>query len=155
MDASDFTVDGVAVEAADWFSSQKDSVFLTVGEQDPDATPKVVVASGGITDAAGNANSAELTVKKAKDGLAPEFTVDVAGGDASGVAVSDSRITITVTANETLNTNPTIEYGAVAKNADGDLEMMAPIQLLAGLPSRAATHGKERCLSPQATTAPS
>ena len=124
VEASDFTVDGDAVEAADWFSSQKDSVFLTVGEQDPDATPEVVVASGGIRDAAGNANSAELTVEEAKDGLAPKFTVDVAGGDASGVAVSDSRITITVTANETLNTNPTIEYGAVEKNADGDLEVV-------------------------------
>ena len=97
----------------------------------------------------------ELTVKKAKDGLAPKFTVDVAGGDASGVAVSDSRITITVTANETLNTNPTIEYGAVAENADGDLEMTGSSTPVSGLPSRAATHGKERCLSPQAVTAPS
>ena len=133
VDASDFTVDGVAVEAADWFSSQKDSVFLTVGEQDPDATPEVVVASGGLRDAAGNANSVELTVEEAKDGLAPEFTVDVAGGDASGVAVSDSRITITVTANETLNTNPTIENGTVAKNADGDLEMTGSYTPVSGL----------------------
>ena len=81
------------------------------------------MASGGIRDAAGNANSTALTVEEARDGLAPKFTVDVAGDDAGGVAVSDSRITITVTANETLITNPTIQYGAVAKNADGDLEV--------------------------------
>ena len=123
VDAGDFTVDGAAVDAADWFSSLKDSVFLTVGEKGPSETPKVEVASGGIRDAAGNANSTALTVKKALDGLAPTFTVDVAGDDTGGVAVSGDEITITVTANETLITNPTIEYGAVAENADGDLEV--------------------------------
>ena len=91
VDASDFTVDGATVDAADWFSGQKDSVFLTVGEQGPSATPKVEVASGGITDAAGNANSTALTVKKARDGLAPKFTVEVSGDDTGGVPVSDSR----------------------------------------------------------------
>ena len=120
--AGDFTVDGATVDDAVWFSGQKDSVFLTVAAQDPDATPKVEVASGGITDAAGNANSTALTVKKARDGLAPEFTVDVAGDDTGGVPVSDKAITITVTANETLITNPTIQYGAVVKNGD-DLEV--------------------------------
>ena len=123
VEAADFTVDGATVDDAVWFSGQKDSVFLTVAAQDPDATPKVEVASGGIRDAAGNANSTALTVKKATDGLSPTFTVDVAGDDTGGVPVSDKAITISVTANETLITNPRIQYGAVVKNADGDLEV--------------------------------
>ena len=48
---------------------RQDSVFLTVAEKGPSATPKVEVASGGIRDAAGNANSTALTVKAARDGL--------------------------------------------------------------------------------------
>ena len=123
VDAGDFTVDGATVDAADWFSSLKGSVFLTVGEKGPSATPKVEVASGGIRDAAGNANSTALTVKTARDGLAPTFTVDVAGDDTGGVAVSGDEITITVTANETLITNPTIQYGVVVKNEDDELKV--------------------------------
>ena len=35
VDASDFTVGGATVDAAAWFSGQKDSVFLTVGRTGP------------------------------------------------------------------------------------------------------------------------
>ncbi len=133
VDASDFTVDGETVDAADWFSGEKESVFLTVGVKGPSATPKVEVASGSIRDAAGNANAATLTVGAAKDGLDPKLTVEVSGDDTGGVPVSDSRITITVTANETLLTNPTIETGAVTENADGDLELTGSLSAQSGL----------------------
>ena len=133
VDPGDFTVDGATVEEANWFSGKKDSVFLTVGEKGPSATPKVEVASGSIRDAAGNANALTLTVKTAKDGLAPSFTVDVSGDDTGGdVAVSDKDITITITANETLLTNPTIKVGRVEENAAGDLVMEADTQLVVG-----------------------
>ncbi len=118
VDASDFTVNGETVDAADWFSGVKDSVFLTVGAKGPSVTPKVEVASGSIRDAAGNANSTALTVGAAKEELDPKLTVEVSGDDTGGVPVSDSRITITVTANETLGTNPTIETGAVTETDD-------------------------------------
>ena len=126
VEAGDFTVDGGAVDAADWFSGKKDSVFLTVAAKGPSATPKVEVASGGIRDAAGNANSTALTVKAARDGLAPKLTVEVSGDDTEGVPVSDSRITITVTANETLGTNPTISY----RRRDGERRWRSRIDRL-------------------------
>lgn len=113
VDAADFSVDGVAAVAADWYSGQADSVFLTVGAKGPSATPKVEVASGAISDAAGNKNSKVLTNSSAADGLAPTFTVDVAA-EGTGTPVSDKDLTITVTANETLLTNPTISVGFVA-----------------------------------------
>jgi len=116
VDAADFTVDGVAAVAANWYSGQADSVFLTVGAKGPSATPKVEVASGSISDAAGNKNSKVLTNSSAADGLAPTFEVEVTA-EGTGVPVSDKDVTIKVTANETLLTNPTISVGFVASDA--------------------------------------
>ena len=75
--------------------------------------------------------------------------------------MSDSRITITVTANETLNTNPTIEYGAVVKNADGDLEVAEDadgdpeLSTVSGLTFKGSDQWEGKVSSPQAATAPS
>ena len=131
VDAGDFTVDGTAVAEALWFSGQKDSVFLTVGAKGPSATPKVEVASGSVRDAAGNANALALTVKTAKDGLAPKFTVEVTGDDTGGdVPVSDKQIVIKVGSDETLITNPSIQVGIVEKDStSGDLVLKADSQV--------------------------
>jgi hypothetical protein len=117
--AADFTVDGVAAVAADWYSGQSDSVFLTVGAKGPSATPKVEVAAGSISDAAGNVNAAVLTNSAAADGLAPTFTTTITA-EGTGVPVSDDEITIKVEANETLLTNPIITVG-LADDSSGTL----------------------------------
>ena len=77
---SDFRVDGVAPIDVDHFPDMANSVFLTVPELAPDATPKIEVV-GEVEDVGGNAvdvaDSEASVLESAKDGIAPELKVIV------------------------------------------------------------------------------
>ena len=100
LQASDFRVDGVAPTGVDHFSDMADSVFLTVPELAPDATPKIEVV-GEVEDVGGNAvdvdDSEASVLESAKDGIAPKLKVDVVDpytdGDIELLVESDEPIT--------------------------------------------------------------
>ena len=97
--ASDFLIDGVVPLAVDHFADLPDSVFLTVPELDPAATPKVEIV-GEVLDAGGNAlDIADPTVaiiEDATDGIAPKLTAsferNYTKGDIQFTVESDEAI---------------------------------------------------------------
>ena len=100
LQASDFRVDGVAPTDVDHFSDMADSVFLTVPELAPDATPKIEVV-GEVEDVGGNAvdvdDSEASVLESAEDGIAPRLEVTVVeaytDGDIDLLVESDEPIT--------------------------------------------------------------
>ena len=80
LQASDFRVDGVAPAAIEHFSDLANSVFLTVPELSPSATPRIEVV-GEVQDAGGNpvnvADPVASVIGAAKDGIAPKLEVTV------------------------------------------------------------------------------
>ena len=110
VQAADFKVNGAIPANAEFFSSlYNSSVFLTVAALNPSETPKVEVVVGGVADKAGNVNTDLLEVTTARDGIGPTLTVTLAGDTGvSGVALSGSSVTATMTTNETLLGVPSI-----------------------------------------------
>ena len=98
IQSTDFTVDGVAPVAAEWFSGEPTSVFLTVPAMASNAHPKVKVVNT-IADAAGNTVSS-LAENTAVDGIAPALALSI--------ALSDDTLTIEVATDEPLLTVPTV-----------------------------------------------
>ena len=90
---SDFLVGGVAPIAVAHFVGSADSVFLTVSELTPDATPTVQIV-GSVSDDGGNV----LTTgsKAAVDGISPKLTVTFA----NGVNYSKGAISLRVVSDE-------------------------------------------------------
>ena len=68
VDAADFRVAGNTPLAVGWFSGRKETVFLTVPAQNPDARPRVELVAE-VRDTAGNANSSG-EIEEAEDGIA-------------------------------------------------------------------------------------
>ena len=110
IQAADFKVNGAIPANAEFFSSlYNSSVFLTVAALNPSETPKVEVVVGGVADKAGNVNTDLLEVTTARDGIGPTLTVTLSGDTGvTGVALSGSSITATMTTNETLLGVPSI-----------------------------------------------
>ena len=107
VQATDFTVDGVAPVAAQWFDADgttadpgRRSVFLTVPEMAANAKPKVALV-GDVTDQAGN-SVASLDEETAVDGIAPKIIVD------PSPLLDDNEVAIDVTSDEPLLTAPFI-----------------------------------------------
>ena len=98
IQATDFTVDGVAPTQAEWFPGVPESVFLTVAAMASNAHPKVGVVNT-IADAAGN-TVVSLAEKTAVDGIAPALALSI--------APSDDTLTIEVATDEPLLTAPTV-----------------------------------------------
>jgi len=98
---SDFHVDGVAPSAADWYSGDKDSIFLTVPAMASSARPKVELV-GEVKDVAGNPKTVG-TISLSTDGIAPGLTVTVTGTGASRPVTKD-KVTIQVVADEDVGT---------------------------------------------------
>ena len=93
---------------------QGDSVYLTLAENlAPDEQPAVTIASGSITDKAGNAFGGRR-IDKAADGLGPNLSLAESGD------LSDEKVTITITTDEQLASLPTVRLGRVI-NSDGDV----------------------------------
>ena len=100
LQASDFRVDGVAPTDVDHFPGMADSVFLTVPELAPDATPKIEIV-GEVEDVGGNAvdvdDSEASVLESAKDGIAPRLEVTVVDAYTDGaielLVESDEPIT--------------------------------------------------------------
>ncbi|MBI4200550.1 MAG: hypothetical protein HY535_08790 [Chloroflexi bacterium] len=116
--AVDFKVKDVAPAAAECFSGLLNSVFLSVPALGPSETPKVEVVLGGVSDKAGNANTAVLSVATARDGIAPKLTATLTGDAAvAGVPVSAKSVTVRVSTNETLLGTPKVEYVGVTSVA--------------------------------------
>jgi len=93
--ASDFTVDGVAPTAANWYTASGANVYLTVPAMNANAKPAVVLA-GAVADAAGNAlNTGTAT---ATDGIAPISTVTLNNTRSTG------GVEITVSVDEAIRT---------------------------------------------------
>ena len=87
VDATDFTVAGGTVTAAEVFSGDSDAVFLTLETAlEPDAKPKVSLV-GEVKDSAGNSASAD-SITAATDSVAPALTLSV-----STTATPDSTST--------------------------------------------------------------
>ena len=90
---TDFLVDGQVPEAVAHFTDMAASVFLTVPELGPTATPTVEVVDE-VKDTGGNALSSGSVV--AKDGIAPDLTVTIVDnytdGNVSLGVVSDEPI---------------------------------------------------------------
>jgi hypothetical protein len=101
--ATDFTVDGAAVEAAH-FAGAPSSVFLTLAtDLAPDATPEVALV-GSVSDVAGNTVSgAQVAAIITADGIAPTPTVDLSA------TLSTGALRVTVTTDEAIRTvRPTV-----------------------------------------------
>ena len=113
VDAEDFTVGGSAPNSVADCEGMK--VYLNVDELDPDATPSVVVATGSVTDKAGNAiagNDASRTVTAADD-IPAKLTATVVGTGEGDRPVTNKEITVTVTSDERLKGRPTVEIRRV------------------------------------------
>ena len=110
--ASDFTVAGVAPTAAvvGTTTGLKDTVYLTVAAQAPDAKP-VVVVTGEVKDKAGNILDTALATDTATatDGLKPTITVAV--DTALGVAADVVKVTVT--------TDEKLAVGGLVMTIDG------------------------------------
>ena len=99
LQASDFRVDGVAPAAIEHFSDLANSVFLTVPELSPSATPRIEVV-GEVQDAGGNpvnvADPVASVIGAAEDGIAPKLEVavvdDFTDGDIQLSVKSDEPI---------------------------------------------------------------
>lgn len=98
--AGDFTVDGVAPAAAEWFSGAATDVFLTVAAIASDAKPSVAM-SGTIGDEAGNTVSS-LAAEVGLDGIAPALSVT------TNASLDKATVTIDITSDEPLLTAPTL-----------------------------------------------
>ena len=101
VQATDFTVEGVAPVAAEWFADAASSVFLTVPEMAANDKPKVALV-GDVSDKAGNV-VASLDEETAVDGIAPKIIVD------PSPLLDDNEVAIDVTSDEPLLTAPDIE----------------------------------------------
>ena len=112
VDAADFTVGGVAPTAAvvGTTTGLKDTVYLTVAAQAPDAKPVVTVAAE-IKDKAGNILDTALATDTATatDGLKPTITVAV--DTALGVAADVIKVTVT--------TDEKLAVGGLIMTVDG------------------------------------
>jgi len=111
VQASDFTVAGVAPSAAVVNSGVKSAVFLTVSTLAPDAKP-VVKLVGEVKDIAGNAVSVDSAT--ATDGIAPTITVTVTGTAGGTIPVTKDKVTIQISTNE-------------SSSIDGDSIMVKPV----------------------------
>ena len=80
LQTSDFRVGGVAPADVDHFSELPESVFLTVSEMDPNATPRIEVV-GDIQDVGGTELEVDdpeaAVIEDANDGIAPRLEVTV------------------------------------------------------------------------------
>ena len=96
--AGDFLVGGVApTSVAGPFVGAANSVFLTVPELAPDATPSVDLV-GEVLDVGGNSVSS-ASVAAPNDGIAPGLTVNLTS-DTTVAVVSTSKVTMTVSSDE-------------------------------------------------------
>jgi hypothetical protein len=100
IQSTDFTVDGVAPVAAEWFSKVPTSVFLTVPAMASNAKPKVKVVNT-IGDSAGNTVST-LGEETAVDGISPVLAVDVSP------TLDKASVIIDISSDEALLTAPTV-----------------------------------------------
>jgi len=107
VDATDFTVAGGTVTAAEVFSGDSDAVFLTLETAlEPDAKPKVSLV-GEVQDSAGNSASVD-SITAATDSVAPALTLSVsttATPDSTsngGIVrpVTNDKATVALTSNE-------------------------------------------------------
>jgi len=103
------TSSDVTPSAVNVYSDATNWIFLTVPEMAPDATPTIVLKSG-ISDTAGNTTSTgEID---ASDSMAPTITVTLSS------TLDDDEVKVTVSSNETLATNPTVEANDGAGSSD-------------------------------------
>jgi len=107
VDATDFTVAGGTVTAAEVFSGDSDAVFLTLETAlEPDAKPKVSLV-GEVKDSAGNAASAD-SITAATDSVAPALTLSVSttatpdstSNGGSTRPVTNDKATVALNSNE-------------------------------------------------------
>ena len=114
VDATDFTVAGGTVTAAEVFAGDSDAVFLTLETAlEPDAKPKVSLV-GEVKDSAGNSASAD-SITAATDSVAPALSLNVSttatpdSTSTGGVVrpVTNDKATVALTSNEK-GTNITI-----------------------------------------------
>ena len=97
---SGVTLSDVTPLAVNVYDDAKNWIFLTVPEMAPDAAPTIILKSG-ISDAAGNTTSTGEV--DADDAIAPTITVTL------GSTLDDDEVKLTITSDETLSTNPTVE----------------------------------------------
>ena len=86
----------------------KGYVFLTVGEMDPNAQPKVELV-GEVSDVAGNRQNTGKD-NEADDRVAPSLTVSIMEGDRP---VTNDKVTLTITSNENVG-SPSVTYYMVS-----------------------------------------
>ena len=102
VSADDFTVGGSTPSGA---TCKGANVYLDVDELATNAKPKVTVASGAVTDKAGNAIAKE-TSQDATDGIPAQLTVTVTGTGEGDRPVTKDKVTITISSDERLKGNP-------------------------------------------------
>ena len=140
LQTGDFTVDGVNPLAVSHFSGLLDSVFLTVPEMVPSATPVVTIV-GEVRDVAGNPLTTGTVT--AQDGIAPRLTATLAStlttGDIDLNVKSDELIAgtrpnivvsrcnqfggSTTTGDCTLQVSPTTSTSIVTERAEWNFKL--------------------------------
>ena len=117
IQASDLEVDGDNPLEVNCYSKFPNSVFLTVPEMAPDATPDIEIV-GDISDEAGNQLSAgdDDTEVTASDGIPAALEI-VVEGSAEDRAATDETITVTIRSDEKLGTRPRVQIHQVFTNS--------------------------------------
>ena len=124
---SDFEVDGVTplatkvntVAQDDGNTSVGTAVYLQVGQLDTDARPEVELV-GEIADKAGNEQD-EGNIPTVNDGLAPTITVT------PSTKLANETVTITISASESLRSNPTVNVTPNKPEKGEELEDDIPL----------------------------
>jgi len=138
--AADFTVDGVAPAAAEWFAgAEAKSVFLTVAALASDALP-IVALVGEVSDTAGNPRPAGINAT-ARDGIAPSLTVT------STPILGSGSVTIDMVSDEPLLVAPTLTINDLDDGAENSVGIAG-----ATVPVLVATNTYRSTFDPTATT---
>jgi hypothetical protein len=138
--AADFTVDGVAPAAAEWFAgAEAKSVFLTVAALASDALP-VVALVGEVSDTAGNPRPAGINAT-ARDGIAPSLTVT------STPILGSGSVVIEMVSDEPLLVAPTLTINDLDDGAENSVGIAG-----ATVPVLVATNTYRSTFDPTATT---
>jgi hypothetical protein len=98
----------------------KDRVFLTLGSDLATKDAPTVKIVGSIADAAGNTTSTGSKV--GKDAISPTITVALSGGSSatSPATLTKAAMTITVTSDENLSADPSVEIYNVGTTASAE-----------------------------------
>lgn len=122
--AADFTVDSISPTNADVYTKKPGSIFLTVATAiTANGTPTVALAAAGaVSDKAGNALN--VGSKKAKDTIAPTFTVTV------DKTLTKDTATVSITSDETISGVPVVQIWKAVGDSSAEKTLSVVVKTL-------------------------